>query len=79
MSIVGRLAALSVVQKPVRQHSSPLQRNTSPSEAILSICALYLSTRYISAPPRRRNAAKTLPAAPEPIIAIFIYLAAYFP
>ena len=78
ISIVGSSAAVGEVWKPVRTHSSPLQRKVRPSAAILSMCALYLSTRYMSAPPRFRYAANTLPAAPEPIIAIFIGLSSSF-
>ena len=40
MSISGRQAAQSAVWKPVRTHSSPLQRKVRPSAAILSMWAL---------------------------------------
>ena len=40
ISMTGRQSAQAEVWKPVRQHSSPLQQKTSPSEAILSMWAL---------------------------------------
>ena len=44
----------SAVWKPVSRRVTPSSRNSSPSAAILSICALYLSTSHSSAPPLRR-------------------------
>ena len=54
MSVVPMSCAVALVWKPVSTSSPSGVRKTSPSAAILSMCALYLSTSQSSAPPLRR-------------------------